>query len=112
MTISEEGRALREAAAVEPAGSGRDSVNISPYYTIAGHPHGGYLQCIMANAALAGASEEGASHLHTTAITTRKRRAAVRAAWRDLGLLHRDHLQSHRAHQPRITLVTGSEVMG
>jgi acyl-CoA thioesterase len=70
VTISEEGRALREAAAVEPAGSGRYSVNISPYYTIAGHPHGGYLQCIMANAALAGASEEGASHLHTTAITT------------------------------------------
>ena len=41
MTISEEGRALREAAAVEPLGSGRYSVTISPYYTIAGHPQRG-----------------------------------------------------------------------
>ncbi len=70
MTTSEEGRALREAAAVEPLGSGRYSVNLSQYYTIAGHPNGGYLQCVMANAALAAASEDGASHLHTTAITT------------------------------------------
>lgn len=70
MTNSEEGRALRDAAAVEPLGPGRYGVNLSEYYTVAGHPNGGYLQCVMANAALAAASDEGATHLHTTAITT------------------------------------------
>lgn len=65
-----EGRALRAAASVEPLGGGRFSANLSSIYTVAGHPHGGYLQCVMGAAALAGASDEGSTHLHVTALTT------------------------------------------
>jgi acyl-CoA thioesterase len=70
MNPSDEGRALRIAASVEPLGRGHFSLNLSPYYTVMGHPHGGYLQCVMASGALAAASEEGAAHLHVTSITT------------------------------------------
>ncbi|HVA52251.1 MAG TPA: thioesterase family protein [Acidimicrobiales bacterium] len=70
MDGADRGRALRGAASVEPLGSGQFSVNLSPVYTVVGHPHGGYLQCVMAGGALAGASEEGATHLHATALTT------------------------------------------
>jgi hypothetical protein len=64
-------RALREAAAVEPLGAGRYGVEISEYFTVAaGIPNGGYLQCLMANAALAAASADGSSHVHATSITT------------------------------------------
>jgi acyl-CoA thioesterase len=66
----EESRALRNAAAVEPVAPGRFSVQLSEFYTAAGHPNGGYLQCVMANAALAAASAEGATHLHATAVAT------------------------------------------
>lgn len=70
MERAEEERALRGAASVEPLGDGRFSVNLSPVYTVVGHPHGGYLQCVMASGALAAASEEGATHLHVTSIST------------------------------------------
>lgn len=70
MTSTEAQRALRDAAAVEPLGDGRFSLNLSQFYTILDHPNGGYLQCAMANAALAAASEQGSTHLHATAITT------------------------------------------
>jgi acyl-CoA thioesterase len=70
MTPPDEGRALLTAASVEPAGPGRFTAVLSPFYTIAGHPHGGYLQCVIASAALAGASAEGSTHLHVTAIST------------------------------------------
>lgn len=70
MSTDEVGRALRDAASVEPLGSGRYSVQLSEYYTVLRHPHGGYLQCVMANAALAAASDEGALHLHATAVST------------------------------------------
>lgn len=70
MDRAEQGRALRGAASVEPLGSERFSANLSPVYTVVGHPHGGYLQCVMASAALAAASEERATHLHATAVTT------------------------------------------
>ncbi len=70
MEQAEPGRALRAAASVEPLGGGRFSVNLSSLYTVVGHPHGGYLQCVMASGALAAASEEGATHLHATALTT------------------------------------------
>jgi len=64
-------RALREAAAVEPIGAGLYGVVLSEYFTIAsGIPNGGYLQSLMANAALAAASAEGSNHVHATAITT------------------------------------------
>lgn len=43
---------------------------LSQYYTIAGHPNGGYLQCVMANAALAAALAEGSNHQHATAVAT------------------------------------------
>jgi acyl-CoA thioesterase len=61
---------LFEAAAVEPAGEHRYRTELVHDYTVFGYPNGGYLQCVMANAALAAASDEGAPHLHTTAITT------------------------------------------
>ena len=63
-------RPLRDAAAVEPLGDGRFSVQLSQYYTVVGRPNGGYLQCVMANAALAAAHAEGSPHLHATAVTT------------------------------------------
>ena len=34
------------------------------------HPHGGYLQCVVASAALAEVSAQGSTHLHVTALTT------------------------------------------
>lgn len=70
MSAHESNRSLRDAAAIEPAGPGRFTVEISDDYTILGKPNGGYLQCVLANAALAAASDEGSSHVHVTAITT------------------------------------------
>jgi acyl-CoA thioesterase len=55
---------------VEPLGPGRYAVDLSEYYTAVDHPNGGYLQCVLGNGALAAASEQGAHHLHVTAITT------------------------------------------
>ena len=70
MSTAEEARVLRNAAAVEPVAPGRFSIELSEYYSVVGHPNGGYLQCVMASAALAAASTEGAHHLHPTAVTT------------------------------------------
>jgi acyl-coenzyme A thioesterase PaaI-like protein len=70
MSAAPESRSLRDAAAVEPRGPGRYGAQISDDYTVVGHPNGGYLQCLLANAALAAASDEGARHVHATAITT------------------------------------------
>ena len=70
MSAARESRSLRDAAAVDPLGPGRYGAEISDDYTVVGHPNGGYLQCLLANAALAAASDEGAAHVHTTAITT------------------------------------------
>jgi len=71
MSISPQSRALREAAAVEPMGDGRYEATISEYYTtVSSHPNGGYLQCLMSNAALAAATAEGAGQVHATSITT------------------------------------------
>jgi acyl-coenzyme A thioesterase PaaI-like protein len=70
MSAHETNRSLRDAAAIEPLGPGRYAVEISDDYTILGKPNGGYLQCVLANAALAAASDEGSSHVHVTAITT------------------------------------------
>jgi len=70
MDGAEEGRALRGAASVEPLGDGRFSVNLSSLYTVGGRAHGGYLQCVIASGALARASDEGATHLHATALST------------------------------------------
>ncbi len=70
MSSADEGRALRGAAAVEPSGPGRFAVELSPLYTVGDHPHGGYLQCLVANGALAAASAEGGSHLHATSVST------------------------------------------
>ncbi len=61
---------LRDAAVVEPLGDGRFGVELSAFYTAMERPNGGYLQCVMANAAVAAASERGSTHLHATAVTT------------------------------------------
>lgn len=70
MSSTEQSRALRDAAAVEPLSPGRFSVELSEYYTIVGRPNGGYLQAVMASGALAGAAEAGSHHVHATAVTT------------------------------------------
>jgi len=61
---------LRDAAAVELRSDGRYDVNLSQAYTVVGRPNGGYLQCVMANAAIAAAAAAGGPHLHATAVTT------------------------------------------
>ena len=61
---------LADAAAVEPRGEGRFDATLVSEYCVFDKPHGGYLQCIVANAAVAAAAEAGASHLHATAVST------------------------------------------
>ncbi len=61
---------LADAAGVEPDGEGRYLVQLARQFTVFNYPNGGYLQCVMASAALAAASDEGAPHLHATAVTT------------------------------------------
>jgi acyl-CoA thioesterase len=70
MSSADDGRVLRAAASVEPLSPGVFSAQLSPFFTVMEHPHGGYLQCVIASAALAGASEQGSTHLHVTAVTT------------------------------------------
>src|ERR1700722_14224533 len=70
MGSGEEGRALRGAASVEPLGEGRYGATLSPFYSVMDHPHGGYLQCVVASAALAEASAQGSTHVHVNALTT------------------------------------------
>ena len=69
MTVFEPLR-LADAAAVESDGQGRYVANLASQFTVFDYPHGGYLQCVMASAALAAASDSGSSHLYATAITT------------------------------------------
>ena len=98
MTSTETGRALRDAAAVEPAGPGRWQAELSALYTVMGRPNGGHLQCVMTNAALAAGSEAGAKHVHATSITTNFVHAAdlgpaqvhvdVRRVGRDVSFVH------------------------
>jgi acyl-CoA thioesterase len=61
---------LRNAASVSPVSPGVYEAHLSPHYTVLGHPNGGYLQCVMASAALAGVVDEGSPHLHVTGIST------------------------------------------
>ena len=77
MTDTENYRALRVAASIEPIGDGRYQTDISETYTVVGHPNGGYLQCLLASGALAAASEHGSSHLHATAVAANYSAAPV-----------------------------------
>ena len=70
MSAARDSRSLRDAAAVDSIGPGRFAAEISDDYITAGHPNGGYLQCLLANAALAAASDEGSAHVNATAVTT------------------------------------------
>jgi acyl-CoA thioesterase len=70
MTTVDEHPDLRSAASVEPLGEGRYSAELSAPFSIMDHPHGGFLQCVVASAALAEASAQGSAHLHVTALTT------------------------------------------
>jgi acyl-coenzyme A thioesterase PaaI-like protein len=98
MSAARESRSLRDAAAVDPLGPGRFAATISDDYTVAGHPNGGYLQCLLANAALAAASDEGSAHVHATAVTTNyvtapnvgtaELRASVRRIGRSVSFAH------------------------
>ncbi len=70
MSDPDSNRSLRDAAAIEPVGPDRYAVEVSDQYTILGKPNGGYLQCVLASAALSAASDQGSNHVHVTAITT------------------------------------------
>lgn len=61
---------LRDAASVEPLGAGRYRAELSATYSIMDHPHGGFLQCVVASAALAQVTAEGSTHQHVTALST------------------------------------------
>jgi acyl-coenzyme A thioesterase PaaI-like protein len=61
---------LADAAAVEPDGEGRYRVDLAGQFTVFDYLHGGYLQCVLANGAIAAASDAGATHLHATAVST------------------------------------------
>lgn len=120
MEPSEDGRALRAAASVEPLGSGRFAVTLSPLYTVFGHPHEGYLQCVVAGGALAAASEAGATHQHVSAITTNyvhapevggaEVRTAVRRVGRGVSFVHASlHQNDELVAESLVTLGTFSE---
>ena len=70
MSRVRDNRSLRDAAALEPVAAGRYTVIISDHYTVLGRPNGGYLQCVLASAALAAASDAGSNAQHVTSITT------------------------------------------
>jgi acyl-coenzyme A thioesterase PaaI-like protein len=103
MSAAPGSRSLRDAAAVDPLGPGCFAAEISDQYTVAGHPNGGYLQCLMANAALAAASAEGSSHVHATAVTTNyalapnvgpaELRTTVRRVGRSVSFVHVELVQ-------------------
>lgn len=68
-----------------------------------GHPNGGYLQCLLANAALAAASDENSHHVHATAVTTNfvtapnvgpaEVRTSVRRVGRSVSFVHVELIQ-------------------
>jgi len=103
MSAARESRSLRDAAAVDRLGSGHYAAEISDDYTVAGHPNGGYLQCLLANAALAAASDHDSAHVHTTAITTNyvsapnvgpaELRTTVRRVGRSVSFVHVELVQ-------------------
>jgi acyl-coenzyme A thioesterase PaaI-like protein len=98
MSAARESRSLRDAAAVDRLAPGLFTAEISDDFTVAGHPNGGYLQCLMANAAIAAASDEGSTHVHATAVTTNyvtspsvgtaELHASVRRAGRSVSFVH------------------------
>lgn len=51
-------------------GEGTYHVDLNEHYTVVGRPNGGYLQCVLSNAALREAARAGSPHHHVTAITT------------------------------------------
>jgi acyl-coenzyme A thioesterase PaaI-like protein len=115
MSAAPESRSLRDAAAVDPLAPGRYGAEISDDYTIVGHPNGGYLQCLLANAALAAASDDGADHVHTTAITTNyvsapnvgpvELRTSVRRVGRSVSFVHVElHQDGAVASESLVTL--------
>ena len=94
---------LGDSAAVDPVDHGRFVVELSTFYTVMDHPNGGYLQVVMANAALAAASQDASSHLHATAVTTNyiaaqtvgpaTLEAQVRKVGRGVSLVHVELIQ-------------------
>jgi len=106
MSAARESRSLRDAAAIDVLGPGRFAAAISDDYTVVGHPNGGYLQCLLANAALAAASAEASAHVHATAVTTNyvtapnvgavELHTSVRRVGRSVSFVHVELLQDSR----------------
>lgn len=61
---------IADAIAVEPVGENRYRAELVDDYTVLGYPNGGYLQCVLANAAIAAASDDGAPHIHASSVAT------------------------------------------
>ena len=61
---------LRDVAGVDRVGPGRYVAHPTDNYTVVGRPNGGYLQCVMASAALAEAIAQGSPHTHALAVST------------------------------------------
>jgi len=80
MSAAPESRSLRDARPSIRSSRTLRRADIDDY-TVVGHPNGGYLQCLLANAALAAASDEGSAHVHTTAITTNYVTARTSVRW-------------------------------
>jgi acyl-CoA thioesterase len=70
MSSGEEHPDLGSAASVEALGEGRYRAELPATFSIMEHPHGGFLQCVVASATLAEASTQGSAHLHVSALTT------------------------------------------
>ncbi|HTT59007.1 MAG TPA: thioesterase family protein [Acidimicrobiales bacterium] len=70
MTSIDEYPDLRSASSVASLGGGRYGAELSAPFAIMDHPHGGFLQCVVASAALAEARAQGSAHPHVTALTT------------------------------------------
>ncbi|HUZ42479.1 MAG TPA: thioesterase family protein [Acidimicrobiales bacterium] len=103
MSAAPESRSLRDAAAVDRLGPDRYGVEVSDHYTVVGRPNGGYLQCLLANAALAAASDGLSDHMHATAVTTNfvtapnvgpaEVRTSVRRVGRSISFVHVELVQ-------------------
>jgi acyl-CoA thioesterase len=61
---------LRDVAGVDRVASGTYLAHPTDNYTVMGRPNGGYLQCVMASAALAEAAVHGSAHTHALAVST------------------------------------------
>ncbi len=69
MSASPPARALAEAVRVTEIGPGHYEASLSEHFSIMGHPNGGYLECVVAEAARDAAARSGSAHRDVVAMT-------------------------------------------